>query len=305
MSRAVEIALFIAGGSLACGVLTLGVVFAVRAFVRWVSPRIRSHYEGRMIPWPLRWAMRPERPMLLIVGRRGKGKSAIAAKIALSRMRAGERVYANFDIWDERRGMVAGRVYSLLQCLDLRECTVVIDEANQWCNAREWSRIPSQVLSAWQQSRKDKLDFIFTSQHESRVEVVIRELVDFILVCERVPFIPKWVPLFRVQRTFLEEVEQVRAGKVFRAEYYWLKDDELGGYDTDEKIDGTMLEALAEYVKALKEGKSADEILLACPDRREPVFSGGVPPKSRAAGVTPQAAPQGPLGAAAAPTDYH
>lgn len=235
---------------------------------RW----LRRVYAGRLMPWFLRWALPPERPMLMIVGRRGKGKTAIATKIAQGRMLAGERVYANYDIEVPGRGLRAGRIFSLLDCLDLLNCTIVIDEANLWTNAREWSKIPSSVLSSWQQSRKRGVSFIFTTQHEERCDKVIRELADYLLLCERMAFVPKWVPLFRVQRTYLEEIDEVRRGAVSRPEYYWLGDRVLGGYDTREDVDNEQLDSLNEYVKALKAGKDPDALSVALPARVEPAY---------------------------------
>jgi ATP-dependent protease Clp ATPase subunit len=59
--------------------------------------------------------------MLLLVGRRGAGKTLLASKIAYGRMRDGEPVYANYPVsWgDADAGGSAGRIFSLLDCLDL------------------------------------------------------------------------------------------------------------------------------------------------------------------------------------------
>lgn len=217
-----------------------------------LAESIRARYADSLMPWYLRWALPPERPMLLIVGRRGAGKTALATKIAVNRMRQGERVYANYAIHD--RGRHAGRVFSLLQCMDLGDCTIVIDEANMWCNSRSWAMIPDGVIAEWQESRKSGVSFIFTSQHESRVDVIIRELVDWVLCCERVPLVPKWVPFFRYHRTYLEEIEQVRAGTVGRAVSWWMGDDIMRAYATRERIGTFNAQVLREYAAALKAG---------------------------------------------------
>jgi len=234
---------------------------------RW----IRNRYGSECLPWYLMWALPPERPLLLIVGRRGSGKTALATKIAQTRMRQGEKVYANFHIKDPDSGRVAGFIHSLYDLIDLRDCTVVIDEANIWCNAREWSAIPSDVIARWQMSRKEGLNLIFTTQHESRVDVVIRQLADWILVCERTPLIPKWVPLFRYHMTYLEDINEVRRGEVSRPHYWFGKRKILGGYDTTQIVDPEMLKRLREYQKAIKKGINPADIGLELPDRIEPV----------------------------------
>lgn len=225
---------------------------------------------GRVLPWWLRWCLPKERPMLLFVGRRGQGKTAVATHVATGRMRAGERVYANYDIQDDAEGLRAGRIFSLLDCLDLSDATVVIDEANMWTNSRMWQKVPPQILEAWQESRKSGLSFIFTSQHESRCDLVIRELVDYIMVCERVPFIPKWVPFFRVRRTHLEDVNEVRRSGLAPAEYFWLKRWVLASYDTQERLGGAKVKAMRDYQDAVRRGEDISELAVRLPERREP-----------------------------------
>lgn len=233
----------------------------------------------RVVPWYLRWMMKPERPMYLIVGRRGSGKTLLAAEIAQARMKRGERVYANFDVELVKRvrgGFVpvarAGRIYSLLDALDLGDCSVVIDEANLWVSARQWSKIPASVLSTWQQSRKRGLSFVFTSQHEERVDKIVRELTDWILVCERPGILPKWLPFFRVKWTYLEEIGAVRRGADCGVEYRWVPDRVFAGYDTCEELDPEQLESIHAYLEAVKRGEDPDELGIALPARREPVW---------------------------------
>lgn len=231
---------------------------------------------GDCLPWYLRWRLPKERPMYLIVGRRGSGKTLQATEYGLSRMRRGERVYANYGIVDRERGLRAGRIHTLLDVMDLRDATVIIDEANLWASAREWSKIPPQVIAAWAESRKRGLSFIFTAQHEERVDKIIRELADWILVCERVPLLPRWVPVFRTHWTFLEEVSQVRRGQVSRAEIVWVPHRAFAAYDTREDIDGAMLSNISAYRAAIDAGKDPDKLGLVLPDRVEPSrFVGG------------------------------
>lgn len=206
--------------------------------------------------------------MLLIVGRRGKGKTLLATRIALDRMRAGEAVYANYPIVDEANGLRAGRVGSLLDCLALPRCTVVVDEAGAWANSRDWGAVPSEVLAGWQQSRKSGVNFIFTTTHEERVDKVIRELVDFILVCERPGIIPSWVPLFCYYTTYLEQVGEVRRGIISRSTYWWAATEVMAAYNTNERISTEQTQALREYTAAVKRGEKPDPL----------AFSTGVEP---------------------------
>lgn len=208
--------------------------------------------------------------MYLIVGRRGSGKTLLATEMAIGRMRKGERVYANYAIEDVERGLRSGVIYSLLDCLTLNSCTVVVDEANLWTSSRQWSKIPAEVLSSWAQSRKRGLSFIFTAQHEERVDKIIRELSDWVLLCERPGVVPRWVPLFRVQWTYLEEIGQVRRGALGRAEYRWVPHRVFAGYGTHDLVNAEMLADLERYQAAIKAGDDPDELGLALPSRIEP-----------------------------------
>lgn len=220
----------------------------------------------RVLPWFLRWRLPRERPLLLIVGRRGSGKTLLATEIAVKRLRRGEDVYANYPIYDRKCGRAAGQVFSLLDVTTLSDCTVIIDEANLWTSSREWSKIPASVLSSWQQSRKNGVCLIFTSQHEERVDVVIRQLCDWVVLCDRVPLVPRWVPIFRTQWTYLEEVSQVRRGAVSRPEFRWIPQDIFEAYSTTAAVDPEMLAKLSAYTKAVKEGLDPDVLGLSLPE---------------------------------------
>lgn len=243
---------------------------------RYVDVETEDLTYVRVFPWWLRWSLPLERPMLLIVGRRGSGKTLLAVDIAVKRMRSGEAVYANFGITDVVGGFSAGRLHTLMDVTDLTNCTVIIDEANLWCSSRDWQLIPADVRGSWAMSRKDGLSFIFTTQHESRVDLIIRELVDWVLVCERIPLIPKWLPFFRYHRTFLEEINEVRRGTMWKPNTWRARPEILGAYGTKEKIDATMLARLAEHKKAIaqaiKEGKDPQDIGSIGPPRIPPMY---------------------------------
>ena len=228
------------------------------------------------LPWFLRWRLPREYPIYLLVGRRGHWKSSLAASMVINRMRRGERVYSTVPIIDWERGLRSGVIWSILDCLDLRECSILIDEAGAFISSRDWDMIPAQVLARWQESRKHGIGFIFTSTHEERVDKVIRELCDWILLCERVPLIPRWVPIARFRWTFLEAINEVRRGGQSKAEYWWVPSRVLAAYDTRNVVETEVLQQAKEYMRALKEferGKSDEHPSdrgLTLPDRVEP-----------------------------------
>lgn len=216
-------------------------------------------------PW-WRKVGRRERPLYLFVGRRGSGKTMLLSDIGIRRMRQQEAVYTSMPglITDWARGLRAGHVGSLLDLVELSNCSVLIDEAQKWASAREWAAMPSSVLSAWQESRKDGLSLVFTTQHESRVDVVLRQLVDEVALCTRVPYIPRRMPLFRVQWVGLEDVDQCRRTEIEGAELWWASADTRFSYRTDEHVPEVDRDALKAYLGALKNGLQHEEAVEFC-----------------------------------------
>lgn len=70
------------------------------------------------------------------------------------------------------------RVYDCRGCS--RGITVLIDELNLWAPSRLWQDLGLGVLNRWAYARKDGLEVHWSSQHESRVDKVAREVTDHI-----------------------------------------------------------------------------------------------------------------------------
>lgn len=193
-------------------------------------------------PWRRRRPPWREAPMVFLVGRPGSGKTLLAVKMAIERMRQGVPVYANFPLWDIKTGRRAGIVRSWDHLRDLctlvdedhgvRNFLCVVDEGNVWATSRKAFDVPTWLLSFWAQRRHYGLELIITAQHENRVDVVLRETVDLIGVCERVRWLPKWVPLFKRQDCYPEDLEALRAGKAGQARYHFVPHCTYAGYDT-------------------------------------------------------------------------
>lgn len=202
--------------------------------------------------------------MLLFVGRRGTGKSLAATDLILRRLDAGELVYANYPVslWKHGREVArAGYVGSLLDCIPVENATIVIDEASTWCNAREWARVPSSIVSGWQQSRKRSVQWVFTAQHESRVDVTIRELVDWVVICRRSLLVPRWVPFFSLTQTYLEDITEARRHAGGRRYWRWYSRRVFDAYATEYEVPQMDTARLAEYRAALKSGASTEDFI--------------------------------------------
>lgn len=109
------------------------------------------------------------------VGLPGSGKTLHATARLISAKKQGRRALANFhcqsDLWQ----------FALWdQMIDSTNCLAVIDEAHMWFSSRKWHLNDQVDLAAFQQHRKQGMDIIWIAQHESRVDVAVREVTAFI-----------------------------------------------------------------------------------------------------------------------------
>lgn len=115
----------------------------------------------------------------MIKGLPSAGKSYLMTKIAKKAIEDGRQVYSNYKLgyadqpqpqnlhyWREPRDLLA-----------IDKGLIVMDEAHVYFNSRMWTEFPIEVQYKFQQHAKDGLDIIGTVQHEARIDVVIRELV--------------------------------------------------------------------------------------------------------------------------------
>lgn len=192
--------------------------------------------------WYLRRPPFREAPMVFRVGRPGSGKTLALCKAMIGRMRQGIPVYSNVPITDPVSGRRSGVFSSwthLRQLTDrgLRNFTASVDEGNVLASSRKALKVPIWLLSWWAQRRHYGAEVWITAQHENRVDVVLRETVDLIVVCERVRWLPKWVPLFKETPCYPEELEALRGGKAAPSRYIYIPGYAYEGYDTAEIIE--------------------------------------------------------------------
>ncbi|MHB8463452.1 MAG: zonular occludens toxin domain-containing protein [Acidimicrobiales bacterium] len=120
-----------------------------------------------------------------IVGRMGSGKSYMAVRLAYNRLLAGARVCTNFTMnlppelaknWRQFRGWE--------DFAELENCIVIIDEAQLYAPSNKVLSFPTVARWKLAQARKFKLDVYWISQHENRVNSVLRDLTHMIYVCQ-------------------------------------------------------------------------------------------------------------------------
>ncbi len=158
----------------------------------------------------------------LITGKPGTGKTLTSVKLGYDFIRQGRDVYYNFQVdytpldikqtWLSKlwhRLLVAldfekpredwGKVYrwgrtklaGLKEFPSINKGVIIMDEGHIWVNSREYTDLPPEFHYKVAQHRKDGLDIYIISQHEARIDKVIRELVNDVINLHKFPDGPR------------------------------------------------------------------------------------------------------------------
>lgn len=142
-------------------------------------------------------------PTTLLVGESGTGKSFVATKIARHDLRRGRMVFSNFGIAGAQRFEIADLPH-------LPPGRVIIDEASSWFHARRWKDMADDLLSRWNQTRKDGWELLILVQHEDNLDATIKRNLTYAALLQ-----PCWKPLTRwdprIKALARVETEKARA----------------------------------------------------------------------------------------------
>lgn len=112
------------------------------------------------------------------IGRPGSGKSYTITARVLREADRGKQVFCNYaiahpNVW----------LFGPDDLLHLPPGLVVIDEAHLWFPARGSLKLPMSWLAGMSQTRKKGWDMLWASQHESRVDRVVRDVSSWLWLC--------------------------------------------------------------------------------------------------------------------------
>lgn len=149
----------------------------------------------------------------------GQGKTYNMTRKALSLMKRGKKVYANYNI--------KGAEYfkELSDVANVKNALILIDEAGIYLPAQAWKSIPFEFVRQIRQHRHDGLNLWYTAQDMGDVATYLRRITQFQHDYQ------KFVSLFMC-RTVNPKTRQ-RYG----FEISFLKKDIYTKYDTTENID--------------------------------------------------------------------
>lgn len=144
----------------------------------------------------------------IYTGRPRHGKTYELARIFSKKILRGERVFSNLkfnlgvgalkkvtddivgdwsDLSDRKNENKKLFYWTNLHELEHMESgSVLMDEAQRYFNARQWEQLSSETEIKLQQHGKDDLDIYATTQHYSRIDISLRQLVETWIDCETV-----------------------------------------------------------------------------------------------------------------------
>lgn len=159
-------------------------------------------------------------------GRPGTGKTYCLTKNVLKYLKQGHKVYSNYYIKSDSPNLYFWKRPE--EILQVSEGIIAMDEAHVYFNSRKWKDLPEEFLRLLAQHRKKGLHIEGTVQHVNRLDVVMRELIDFWYVYQSRPF-------FFVRYEF--DLDQDKQKKYILSQRWILKSKKIyESYDTLQTI---------------------------------------------------------------------
>lgn len=109
-----------------------------------------------------------------LIGRPGAGKTYELTRRALLEADRDRMVFSNYPIKHPNCYL-----FTPDQLMDLPPGLIVLDEAHLWFPARMALKLPMSWLAGMSQTRKKGWDLIWSAQHESRVDRVVRDVTSW------------------------------------------------------------------------------------------------------------------------------
>ncbi len=220
----------------------------------------------------------------IVSGYAGHGKTAYVVKEMRSILKRGERVYSDIKLnpdqmkkWKFKKKFpflervcflpdsCEGDVNSIadmensdkriiywkhfIEIGKMQNGTVLADEGGVKFNARNFDRLPEDTQNKIMQHRHDKLDLYLTSPHWSRIDILIRQMAERIVVCKimlgSTKFKKTLIPRISSLKDYHLE-DMVRAENLGQdsthmvdpivSEWFWISERIMKLYDTGEIV---------------------------------------------------------------------
>lgn len=118
-------------------------------------------------------------PVVGFIGPNGAGKTTLAVEAVLVELAAGRTVYSTVQVRSEWGDTIP--LVSLRQLLELRDCTVLLDEVSVIFSSRTTQSLPPEVVAFLQTLRHKKVKVIWTAPAWMRCDVLLRDVTQGIV----------------------------------------------------------------------------------------------------------------------------
>lgn len=129
----------------------------------------------------------------IVMGAPGTGKSTYLALQARKALKKGIKVYSNYHILGCYKVDPNFDFGNIL----IEDALVIVDEAGQEHNSRDWQRFSKDCYLFYSQHRHYNLDIILAVQHWERLDLTIKELVQEIHIVKPT-ILPKCIKIKKV-----------------------------------------------------------------------------------------------------------
>jgi len=117
---------------------------------------------------------------------------------------------------------------------------IFMDEMHVYMNSRKWKDLPEEMQWKLHQHGKDRLDILGTVQHINRMDVIVRELVDFWYVVSRFPRARSAYnvarPILFRMREYDIDMDRKMLNPIGWPNIYFVRKKWFNMYDTMQKI---------------------------------------------------------------------
>lgn len=161
------------------------------------------------------------------IGLPGSGKTYTIVKRALQEAKT-RPVFTNFPIEGENIFS-----YTDEDLLNLPPGVIIMDEAHLYMPARGSLRLPMSWLALFSQTRKRGWDLLWSTQHENRVDRVLRDVTNWMWLCEasKWPWDPRGTTRYFKARCYSPEGFRSEKGFMY-SNYHRFRQDVADRYDT-------------------------------------------------------------------------
>jgi len=131
--------------------------------------------------------------IILYTGRPRQGKTYLLVRDVIKHdLNKGKKVWSNILLdWHGHKNYPASNLqyYTNLKDLyHLKSGVILMDEAHIYMRSRKWESLPEEMERKLAQHGKHRLDIKATVQHPNRLDVIMREIVDYWYVCKKNKF---------------------------------------------------------------------------------------------------------------------